>query len=202
MSFISDSVHLVTHIRLQHLRCWDVQAPASLRKSALRTTCTVIQGPPGTGKTHVTRQTVKIIHWTLDLPGSEVWEPQKNDQNEIKHAQASKQVRQILIWHSLYAPARQYIYNMKICSPPDASTRITEEVSDCLKLNKIHQIAVLREKDACRTTCICMLCIYICIHTFIYLLPTLPTIHGRLQSSWSTNLKSGCVGEVLIFKML
>ena len=31
-------------------------APAPPRRSALRTTCTVIQGPPGTGKTHAPRR--------------------------------------------------------------------------------------------------------------------------------------------------
>ena len=101
-------------IRLQHRRCckvcnhpgqnhWELcwfvlwKAPVSLRKSALRTTCTVIQGPPGTGKTHVTWQPQP-----LDLPVSEVLEPQKNHQNEIKHVQASKQlqVRQI-VWHTM-----------------------------------------------------------------------------------------------------
>ncbi|CAK9070930.1 unnamed protein product [Durusdinium trenchii] len=37
------------------------------RRSALRTTCTVIQGPPGTGKTHVSVQIMKMWSKTLDL---------------------------------------------------------------------------------------------------------------------------------------
>ncbi|CAJ1351673.1 unnamed protein product [Effrenium voratum] len=54
-----DAVHLGLHRWLW--ACW------SERRSALRTTCTVIQGPPGTGKTHVSVQIMKMWSKTLDL---------------------------------------------------------------------------------------------------------------------------------------